>query len=225
MSQSTEITAVGAGQYRRLLHALEFYSLAGFTPIDVPWAVSRHAMDITRPPWAGPATMAYTAGGEELCPVASAEQSFLQMQLDARASGKEIEGKFVAITPCFRNEPKLDSLHRPYFMKVELIQWVTPGNESRKRTDLAYMIGLALRFFGFYLKADFIENRDPDPIGLPDAYDIVSLAGRIELGSYGIRKHESVGEWIYGTGAAEPRLSFAIEKEKAQGKARPRGGG
>jgi hypothetical protein len=205
---------VGVEQYQRLLDALAFYDGAGFQVIDVPWAVSRQAMDITRPAWAGPATMMYTAGGQGLCPVASAEQSFLQMQLEARAGGKPIEGRFAAITPCFRNEPKLDSLHRAYFMKVELIQWVTPQNAFRKRADLDHMIALASRFFDAYLNVDIVENLDPDPIGHA-ARDIVSYRGRVELGSYGIRKHESVGEWIYGTGAAEPRLSFAIKQEEA----------
>jgi hypothetical protein len=157
--------------------------------------------------------MSYMAGGQELCPVASAEQSFLQLQLDAKAAGASIEGKYVAITPCFRNEPRLDSLHQPYFMKVELIQWAQ-GDEFRKRADLNAMITIASNFFRRYLGTSIVENLDPDPIGRA-AYDIVSFQKQIELGSYGIRKHESVGEWIYGTGAAEPRLSYAIEQEKA----------
>jgi hypothetical protein len=210
MTRSAE--NVGTEQYRRLIDAMAFYEAAGFKPVDVPWAVSRYAMDITRPLWAGPVTMVYTAGGLELCPVASAEQSFLQMQLDAKKVGWAMEGRLLAITPCFRNEPKLDDLHQPYFMKVELIQWVTPENEFRKRADLDNMIATASKFFEKHLDIDIVENHDPDPIGQV-AYDIVSLRGRIELGSYGIRKHESVGEWIYGTGCAEPRLSFAIGQE------------
>jgi len=33
-----------------------------------------------------------------------------------------------------------------------------------------------------------------------------------ELGSYGIRKHMNMS-WIYGTGCAEPRLSFTVKNK------------
>jgi len=130
-----------------------FYERAGYHPLDVPWCVSDEAMNITRPVWAGTVNAAYIAGGKQQCPVASAEQSFLQLQLDSlAASGSLNTGTYVAITPCFRNEPVIDELHQPYFMNIE-------------------------------------------------------------LGSYGIRKHPKVGTWVYGTGCAEPRLSYAIEQD------------
>ena len=199
---------VGAPQYRRLVEALMHYEHAGFKAIDVPWAVSKEAMDITRPAWAGPRTLSYEAGGVEICPVASAEQSFLQLQLDAVASGNRVVGDYVTMTPCFRNEPVLDDLHQPYFMKVELISWDSPDREARNVLD--DMLLFATDFFDRFVETVVIENEDPDPIG-DIAYDIVTYNGHIELGSYGIRNHPKVGRWIYGTGCAEPRLSYAIE--------------
>lgn len=198
---------VGPQHYRHLINALIYYEDSSFNPIDVPWAVSREAMNITRPAWAGPATLNYVAGGQELCPVASGEQSFLQLQLDARSRGENITGRWVTMTPCFRNEEVVDDLHQPYFQKVELIQWIDPEKTSRVRDDLDLMIQLASEFFRTYMNVAVIPNTDPDPIGSV-AFDIVSLRSRIELGSYGIRNHESVGGWIYGTGLAEPRFSY-----------------
>jgi hypothetical protein len=202
----------GAEEYRHLIDAIRYYEKAGgYKYVDAPWAVSKEAMDITRPAWAGPVTMSYLAGGVELCPVASAEQSFLQMQMDA---DKTIRGKYVAMTPCFRNEPTVDALHQPYFMKVELIQWVEPDQYFRVRADLDNMLGLASDFFENHIDIDIVTNTDPDPIGLYEsARDIVSLRTRVELGSYGIRSHPAVGMWIYGTGCAEPRFTHVIGLE------------
>lgn len=42
-------------------------------------------------------------------------------------------------------------------------------------------------------------------VGTTDGYDITYKG--IELGSYGMRKCEFL-EWVYGTGCAEPRLSY-----------------
>lgn len=199
---------VGPEQYRRLIEAMAFYEKCGFRAIDVPWAVSRAALDITRPIQAGPETLLYHAGGIELCPVASAEQSFLQMQMDARTIGHHMTGSYVAITPCFRNEHVVDALHQPYFMKVELISWDHADEDGMSR-----MLSLAGAFFERYLGWETVKNNEFDPIGVGQAIDIVAKESGIELGSYGIREHPAVGRWLYGTGCAEPRLSYAIAVE------------
>lgn len=198
----------GPIQYKRLTDAMQHYERHGFKSIDVPWAVSKKTMDITRPPWAGEETLQYTAGGIQLCPVASAEQSFLQLALDSRSStGAGIHGSYVAITPCFRNEPVLNDLHQPYFMKVELISWDRTDGQA-----LQDMLDCAADFFSQWLDVDMVDNIDPDPIG-EAAIDIIAKRTGIELGSYGIRNHPSVGRWLYGTGLAEPRLSVALKAE------------
>ena len=198
-------------QYEHLIDAIRYYERAGFKWLDVPWAVSREAILLTRPPHIKTEPMSYAVDYEgwnpvqHLHPVASAEQSFLQMQMDAVAKGERMNGSYVTMTPCFRNEPIIDELHLPYFMKVELISW-----DKTSREDLSKMIAGARLLFEKDLTVDVIHNHDLDPIG-EIAYDIVTARSRIELGSYGIREHAKVGRWLYGTGLAEPRYSYALE--------------
>lgn len=205
---------VGSSQYRNLLSAMQYYTNAGYHPLDVPWCVSDEAMTITRPVWAGTVNASYLAGGKQQCPVASAEQSFIQLQLDQVARfGMLLTGTYVAITPCFRNEPELDDLHQPYFMKVELYDGAANLIPEIADPRLNAMIERAERFFHRYLDVVVIPNEEYDPLKVGQAFDIVTKEGRIELGSYGIRKHPKVGTWVYGTGCAEPRLSYAIEQD------------
>ena len=202
---------VGTEQhYKHLIHAIKYYESAGYKWVDVPWVVSEEAVGITRPAWAVGNALSYVAGGKELFPVASAEQSFLQMQMDALDGSLDnrISGRFVTMTPCFRNEPVIDDLHQPYFMKVELISW-----DKTSREDMDKMIADARLLFEKDLWVDCVLNLDPDPIGIV-AYDLVTSHTGIELGSYGIREHPRVGRWLYGTGLAEPRYSYALEKEE-----------
>jgi hypothetical protein len=201
---------VGTLQYARLLDAVEYYEKCGFQYIDVPWAVSREAILMTRPPHIQGEPFSYTVGGKILYPVASAEQSFLHLQLNA--GGKQT-GSFCTITPCFRNEPVIDNLHQPYFMKLELISWDKTTAEDLNKMITAARLYIENDDAGLWV--DVIKNDDPDPIARHQAYDIVSKHARIELGSYGIRQHEKVGRWLYGTGLAEPRYSYAIEVEEA----------
>lgn len=199
---------VGSEQYKNLFKALDYYKLAGYTYIDVPWAVSEEAVNITRPAWAVGDACKYSAGGNALFPVASAEQSFLQMKLD----DPKFSGKLMTMTPCFRNEPVLDELHQPYFMKVELINWDKTGRE-----DMDKMIADARMLFEEFLWVDAVHNTDPDPLGVV-AYDLYASLSNIELGSYGIREHPKIGRWLYGTGLAEPRYSYALEREAVESK-------
>jgi hypothetical protein len=194
--------------YKHLIHAIKYYESAGFKWLDVPWAVSKQAILITRPPHITDEPLHYSAGGIDFYPVASAEQSFLQMQMDAVNAGTPKTGSYVTMSPCFRNEPVLDELHQPYFMKVELISWDKTSHE-----DLTKMIAHARLLFEENLWVDCVKNTDPDPIGV-EAFDLVTSHTGIELGSYGIREHPKVGRWLYGTGLAEPRYSYALEKEE-----------
>lgn len=218
---------VGTTQYARMLEAHEFYEERGFDFVNVPWAVGRKAILLTRPPAITGEPFSFVAGGQTFYPVASAEQSFLQMQMDVIASGNRITGSYCAMTPCFRNEPKLDDEHQPYFFKLELISWVAPDDDklAEQRIALQRMINDANILFqslardvGSQFTTNVIQNNElatEDPIGVAgEAYDIVAFRSRIEVGSYGIREHPSVGRWIYGTGLAEPRYSYAMEQEE-----------
>lgn len=201
---------VNPAQYGRLLEAVKYYETCGFKYIDVPWAVSEEAINITRPAWVTGDALQYVSGGQPLFPVASAEQSFLQLRMDDPSAAT---GSYCALTPCFRIEAVLDELHQPYFMKVELISW-----DKTTKEDLSKMIAGARMLFEKDMWIDCVPNNDPDPLGVV-AYDLVTAHTGIELGSYGIRETPKLGRWLYGTGIAEPRYSYALEKEPQEIKA------
>lgn len=197
--------------YSNIADAVEFYRQRGYVYLeDVPWLVGHEAYYATKP--AGAVDVQQTAAGRwDGFPVASAEQSFIQMMLD----GQPIK-RAVAVTPCYRAEPRIDTLHRPYFVKAELInaQDVDEGH-------LVHMVHDACSFFERFFSVRVVAAQDPSG-GL--TYDIVEKGTRYELGSYGIRRitvsvtegGEYRGirkmEWIYGTACAEPRLSTAIQR-------------
>ena len=175
--------------YKKIVDALHHYGWMGHKEIEVPWFVSREAMEVTAPP-----DRRYCSSfiGDL---VASGEQSFIQMWLD----GDLKSGKWQCATPCFRDEPLIDDIHLNYFFKVELIEVLpTDPVESVDR-----MVEGALLFFDNYIDSHTVETS----IGK----DIVSASG-IELGSYGYREYGDF-RWVYGTGVAEPRLSYAEIKE------------
>lgn len=147
--------------YKRLLESLDYYQENGYKYIDLDWSVDSLISEITKPEYKKDY---YLEGGSVL--VASAEQSFLQMMFDKTLPN----GKYVGMTPCFREEV-IDSLHRNYFMKVELIntEYVTEEN-------LQNMINTALLFLQKHIDCEIIQLED-------NTYDITSLNG-IELGSW-----------------------------------------
>ncbi len=169
--------------YGKIDDAVHFYG-RHFQFIEVPWFVSRKAMEVTAPP------------GRRFCSsflgdmVASGEQSFIQLWVDKKFE----KGKFACVTPCFRDD-EIDNLHFNYFMKVELID-LCPDNVE---VAIDNVVSKALEFFSYYL--------DPEVIDTEIGKDVVYNG--VELGSYGFR---SSGEmrWVYGTGCAEPRLSQAL---------------
>lgn len=171
--------------YKKIVMALNYYKRFGYDFLDVPWFVSREAMEVTSPP-----DRRYCSSfiGDL---VASGEQSFIQMWLN----GDLKKGKWHCVTPCFRDEPCLDNIHLNYFFKVELIE-VEPLNISN---SIEEMVECAKSFFNIYLSEVNVVDTD---IGK----DLISSNG-IELGSYGYREHEGF-HWVYGTGIAEPRLSY-----------------
>src|SRR3989338_9115322 len=116
----------------------KFYQNKGNQKKDGPWAIDKDVLDITLP-----------AGkkGVDLLDkklVGSAEQSYLQLLKEK----KILTGKYVATTPCFRDD-LLDELHQHYFLKTELIHIDLQGNLGEK--DIEKIIDNALEFFGFLL--------------------------------------------------------------------------
>ena len=167
--------------YQKLASAIAFYKQAGYSYIDVPWVVDADVALITT-------EENRLIKSDFGCLVGSAEQSFLQVIY----SDLLPKGKYVACTPCFR--PDVNTyLHKQYFMKVELIRTDKVDSDS-----LQEMINQCFHFYSVYVKCYIKETEE--------GFDIMSDE-HIELGSYGIRSSPLVGEWIYGTGCAEPRLS------------------
>lgn len=179
--------------YQNLQDSISHYEKAGFTRVELPWCVSPKVSDMTKP--ASGHDYAIRHNGKVL--VASAEQSFLYQY----AKGYLPKGRFQAVTPCFRVET-CDAMHMKHFMKNELISTVNVDVD-----ELYFVIGSALDFFAAKLGWDGLGTVKTGD----DCYDI--MYHDIELGSYGIRRTEML-DWVYGTGCAEPRLSYAQDSRR-----------
>lgn len=172
--------------------AINEYAKFGYTYIHVPWIIDEESTMATMPPQGKPfivnsnGPLKYLAG--------SAEQSFLYLALRNELA----PGKYMALTPCFRDD-KEDDLHQKYFMKLELIDVSKnhyPSAIINMINDARYVLSQ------FSRKALVIQPTD-------DGSDL-TLNG-IEIGSYGRRAYKDIN-WIYGTGLAEPRFSIANQK-------------
>lgn len=179
--------------WKRLAEALEFYKSIGFTEIDVDWHVPRSVHDVT---CSEAARMFYLKDYGVL--VGSAEQSFIAMQLDGRLP----PGRYVALTPCFRDEGAArDDLHALYFAKVELFSTLPDHDDERAALEMAAYAFMASQFDGA-----------PAPIDSVMTDGGVDLEiGGIEVGSYSSRTYEDIS-WTCGTGLAEPRFSMAVDR-------------
>lgn len=169
--------------WRLLAEAQAHYNSNDFKYIEVPWLVPTEIMTITFKDNYRFKTLL----GD---PVASGEQSFLHLNINDKLD----PGKYMTITPCFRDEEE-DEYHKKQFMKLEL--YIT---EHVSDSTLHNTIELCREFFAKMIWKWPIIKVDMDD----GSFDL--CANDVELGSYGIREHEGL-KWIYATGAAEPRLS------------------
>jgi len=175
----------------RLARAVEFYRHMGFRYVEVPWAVTPSVTKLTLP--AG--IESFHVGERDL--IGSAEQGLLQLI----KAGFLPPGKYVACSPCFRNERQLDDLHQHRFMKVELI-------DTSSDQDLRELLSFARHFFSME-GAEVVETLQTDSRN--PAWPQIDLEwGGIELGSYGTRTIDGL-TWTYGTGVSEPRFSHVTE--------------
>lgn len=174
--------------WARIGKAVEFYQSRGYVYMDTPWLVEQMEYWATKP--AGVADLYMPAWDKYL--VASAEQGFLSLL----RSGACIENA-VSVSPCFRDEPQSDPrTHSPWFMKVELISTTKAVDE---------VLHDAKDFMREYATVDIVPT---------SAGDCDLEIGGIEVGSYGRRRYREF-EWVYGTGLAEPRFSYACERQPA----------
>lgn len=180
--------------YSILHESTLFYESKGFKRIESPWTVTKEISGITKPP----EVIDYEIIGKNKVLVGSGEQSFLYLYL----KGFLPPGNYQTITPCFREEI-FDFLHTKYFIKNELI--VTEDVDMK---TLLLVLESAKDFFSKYLDRNLItEEWDRKNLSVDLLYD------GIEIGSYGIRSCNFL-KWIFGTGAAEPRLSNLKNKRK-----------
>lgn len=172
----------------RVLDAINYYTELGYKLVDVPQCVSFEVSQHTKP-----------EGVPELFHrgmdvyVASAEQSFIQMQRD----GNLPNGKYMAVTPCYRQEGCLDDTHYSMFLKLELI-----------------VVGEKQSYNVMYDALGFLKPLTPHETYFmvtdegEDTYDI--MCDDVELGSYGVRYMLDGAPYTYGTGLAEPRMSAVV---------------
>lgn len=177
--------------WRNLAWMGEYYAGLGFQDLPQPWVASLEALHVTIPRGVTPNDL------DGLHLVGSAEQAFI----DCMLSGRMQPGRWQAITPCFRKEPVYDDLHRPYFMKLELIHYMP---DMAAAAALETLITQAHEALGTLLPCGGPEILvEKTEIGLD-----LTLRGQ-EIGSYGIREHAG-HQWVYGTGLAEPRFTTML---------------
>lgn len=178
--------------WKLLSLAVEFYTSKGFEYKEVPWIVPRPITEITNPNCGA----LYSVTQGDL--VGSAEQSFLHLQNTNSLQHTNSHSKgFCAVTPCFREEKDISLIRRNYFMKVELMQTFDVGRDS-----LIHTIYTCLAFFRS------CGGKELDIVPTEGGSFDIEYKG-VEIGSYGIRRHEDFA-WIYATGLAEPRFSQVL---------------
>ena len=181
--------------YKIISSAIEYYQNSGFQYVDVEWKAPVDIVKITTPPQC----RLYKIDPDKSL-VASAEQSFLDMIINQHLK----PGKYVAASPCFRDDI-IDETHGQYFFKVELIDFEFAGIDSIDIDAFYNTLTIAQEFFNKYLPTKIIHLGGYN-------YDIVDVKNEIELGSYGIREYNNV-VWIFATGVAEPRLSITMQMQ------------
>lgn len=204
--------------YGFLAAAEKYYQNIGYELIEVPWVVSHNAYYTTKPKGAWDVVVGTMPDLKSAYPTnrksaerdddekliqakelrgylpASGEQSFLDVLFGS--GGNFRGGKYVATTPCFRSET-YDGLHKPWFMKTELIYIPEEFHEEQVEEVLSD----AGNFFANHMSVGV------SPVKTKEGIDWVGTKSSIELGSYGWRTYKGV-RYIYGTGCAEPRLSY-----------------
>ena len=173
-----------------LYEALQYYSELGYKMIDVPMLVDLEVSSHTKP--TGVPELYHDKG---LVYTASAEQSYIQLHKE----GKLPNGKYMAVTPCYRHERFVSDTHYLMFMKLELI---VMGDITFANCD-SIIDQVCDDARGFYLE----QGHDVSRWDNNNEIDLTNING-VELGSYGYRKMLDGTGYVYGTGCAFPRVSL-----------------
>lgn len=186
--------------YNLLAKALKYFSKKGFKQVEVPWRVSKEAIE-------GTFKSSESFKSDDKFLIGSAEQGFLELHLQDKLKGTQ----FMSVSPCFRNEIE-DYYHQQEFMKLELIYF---SNYEIIKEEIQYQ--MFRRFvLDFIIKKLKIKTSDIIILETNELNSIYSediLINGIEYGSYGIR-HFKDKYYIYGTGIALPRASKILKSIK-----------
>lgn len=174
--------------------AINEYTKLGYSLIDVPWLVDKKSIEVTIPPGRKAYSLNLRKEKDKYL-VGSAEQSFVYLAL----RNKLPLGKYMAMTPCFRDD-EVDDLHQKYFMKLELIQFISSKINYHPNFHKGQMMRHARDVMSNFTKKSIVVQPTDDGTDL--------TINNIEIGSYGVRIYKNI-QWIYGTGLAEPRFSIA----------------
>jgi hypothetical protein len=172
--------------WKNISDGVEYYRSKGFEYLEVPWVAPTEIMHIT---YDGPYRFKTPLGD----PVGSGEQSFLHLD----SKGELGNGRYMTVTPCFRDEEET-AFNMRQFVKLELY---IKGQMFLDENALPDVIDMCKKFFLKKLSSP------TKVIDMGDGSFDIAIRG-IELGSYGIRRHHNL-HWLYATGVAEPRLSQA----------------
>lgn len=175
----------------KIFKAIEHYKNKGYKMIDVPLCVDINVSEHTKPDF-----VKDLHHSKDKVYVGSAEQSFIQLHKE----GKLPDGKYMALTPCNRDESILDETHYLSFLKLELI--------NVNKAVAKEMLLDCKEFFENYLETKIISTNEAI-----DSYDLESKTSKIEIGSYGVRRMMDGTLYTYGTGIAEPRFSVVLNKK------------
>jgi len=179
--------------WHNVAKAIDYYQSLGYKYIEVPWFVSKPAIEATY----SQNNIKFTCDVGTM--VGSAEQSFVQLMLDNKIEA----GKYVAASPCYRDDI-IDELHSLSFFKVELISIFNKKEILILNYNLIDIVDAAKKFFNILAPDKKIKI-----VSTKEGIDL-EIDG-IEVGSYGIRSLKD-WIWIYGTGYADPRFSLVIKK-------------
>lgn len=168
-----------------ILEAMIYYKSLGYSPASVPMLVDHETTLINLPENRNPLSI------DTYDYIGSAEQSFYQLI----SENKLADGKYMALTPCHRDEPTIDDEHFSIFLKLELFS-------VRSEYDETILNSLRSNCFKFF-------KRYSDNICYDESNGDILING-IEVGSYG-ENYISDKHICYGTGIAEPRFSYAIK--------------
>ena len=183
--------------YNLLNKAIKYFSKKGFKQIEVPWRVSREAID-------GTFDSRVSFKSDDKFLIGSAEQGFLELYLQNKLTSNQL----MSVSPCFRNELE-DYLHQQEFIKLELIYF---SNYKIDKDEIQYHY-IRDCVINFIIKKLKIKTSDIVILKTNDSNSIYSediLINGIEYGSYGIRQFQDK-YYIYGTGIALTRASKILK--------------